>query len=177
MPVYPLDSGPLGTRTRVLLTTVSPAPSGRLGQERKRDDFELLSQCPRGASTTDTVSVPTPPQQTQLPSKSPLPAGQPQAPRGSPTLFSKPPTTTIPTPGHSPGSVLPATEDHLILLQHPRPLGAHVQAHGGQVFGDPQVWELPHDPLQVHLQICKHDKIAQTHTHQSQRPGVLNYCR
>ena len=30
-------------------------------------------------------------------------------------------------------------------------LGAHVQAHGGQAFRDPPVWELPDDPLQVHF--------------------------
>ena len=147
MPVYPLDSEPLGNWKRVLLTIVSPAPSRGLGRERKLGDFELLSQRPRGASTANTRS----PQQTQLPSKSPLPAGQPRAPWEQPHPFLQAPPTTIPAQGHSPGPVPPPTDDHLILLQHPQPLGAHAQAHRGQAFRDPPVWDLPDDPLQVHF--------------------------
>ena len=95
-----------------------------------------------------TLDLPSKP---SFPPSLPSPLGSHGPPGSSPTLFSKPPPTTIPAQGHSPGPVPPPTDDHLILLQHPQPLGAHAQAHRGQAFRDPPVWELPDDPLQVHF--------------------------
>ena len=99
---------------------------------------------------TDTVSAPRSPQQTQLPSKSPLPTGQPQAPWSSPPLFSQ-------TPHHH---THPRTLTRLRATTHRRPpnpapassaSGGPCASPRGQAFGDPAVWELPHDPLQVHF--------------------------